>query len=530
MNRRDALGLIGLSALGSAAARLGGFGTPAARAQSRDPDVELLLTAAPDDIELLGGGATRVWRFTGRVLRGPADTLQPIDGSYLGPTIRLRRGQRVRVRFRNQLDEASIVHWHGLDVPQAADGHPRLAVRGGREYRYDFTVTNRAGTYWYHPHPHMRTGPQVYMGLAGLLVVDDEEERALELPSGRSELRCVLQDRTFDDRNQLVYPDTSEMAGAAGGRRRMGVGVGRGRLGMAAMAAMMAVENGVLGDHVLVNGRPDYTAEVESGWVRLRLLNGSNSRVYKLAWHDNRPMTVIGGDGGLLERGVERRAITLAPAQRADVLVDLSGLADDVRLRLVSLAFPEAEAGHVGMMMGATPQLPQGTALPVMTLRTRGRNARAVRLPDRLSAFDAAWAVVPDAPVRRVPLTFLRMQWTIDGRVFDMEDVADVETVRAGSTHVWELVNIPNPMGMQMAHPIHLHGRQFRVLGRSGGAPASDLRPGIVDAGWTDTVLVLPGETVRVQVPFSTHAGLFLYHCHILEHEDLGMMRNFRIE
>jgi len=120
------------------------------------------------------------------------------------------------------------------------------------------------------------------------------------------------------------------------------------------------------------------------------------------------------------------------------------------------------------------------------------------------------------------------MNWLIDGRVFDMEDVAPAETVAPGSTHIWEFVNEINPMGMAMAHPIHVHGTQFRVLSRTGGA-ANALRQGINDAGWTDTVLVLPGETVRVQVTFSKHPGLYLYHCHILEHEDMGMMRNLRI-
>ena len=135
-----------------------------------------------------------------------------IPGSYLGPVIRLRRGQKVRIRFRNNLGEPSIVHWHGLDVPESADGHPRLAVADGREYVYEFEVLNRAGTYWYHPHPHMRTGAQVYQGLAGLLIVSDDEEDALGLPSGRAELLCVLQDRRFDADNQFVY------AGAAAGR------------------------------------------------------------------------------------------------------------------------------------------------------------------------------------------------------------------------------------------------------------------------------------------------------------------------
>jgi FtsP/CotA-like multicopper oxidase with cupredoxin domain len=121
------------------------------------------------------------------------------------------------------------------------------------------------------------------------------------------------------------------------------------------------------------------------------------------------------------------------------------------------------------------------------------------------------------------------MEWKLGGRVFEMDRVAAEETVKAGSTHLWEFVNAGGPMGMQMAHPIHLHGRQFRVVSRSGGSPANTLREGLIDDGWMDTVLVLPHETVRVQITFSQHPGLFLYHCHILEHEDMGMMRNFRI-
>ena len=136
-----------------------------------------------------------MWRFTGRVIKGPADSLQTLPGSYLGPVIRVRRGQRVRVRFANQLGEDSIVHWHGLDVPEAADGHPRRAVGHGREYVYDFEVTNRAGTYWYHPHPHMRTGAQVYHGLAGLAPRAGRRGGDASLPSGDAELLCVLQDR-----------------------------------------------------------------------------------------------------------------------------------------------------------------------------------------------------------------------------------------------------------------------------------------------------------------------------------------------
>ncbi len=214
MHRRELLRLLSLSTLAGAA---GCVEQPASAGPATSlrqatpgagfvPDVEFTLTAAPGEVPLLPGAPTRVWRFMGRLLTGPGDTLETLPGSYLGPVIRLRRGQQVRVRFANQLGEDSIVHWHGLDVPDSADGHPRLAIGHGQEYVYDFTVTNRAGTYWYHPHPHMRTGAQVYQGLAGLLLVTDDDEDALALPAGEAELLCVLQDRRFDARNQFVYP------------------------------------------------------------------------------------------------------------------------------------------------------------------------------------------------------------------------------------------------------------------------------------------------------------------------------------
>ena len=518
MHRREVLRLLTLPPL----AHLAHLGSPSAAAsQGPNPDIELVLTAARGEARLLPGAPTRVSRFTAEVVRGPASTLQQVNESYIGPVIRLRRRQRVRVRFRNRLDEPSIVHWHGLDVPALADGHPRLAVDAGGEYVYDFEVANRAGTYWYHPHPHMRTGPQVYAGLAGPLIVTDPEEEALGLPSGGGELLCVIQDRRFDSANQLVYA-TDERAGGIGAGRGRGRGMAMGRGGM---GQMMATINGWLGDRMLVNGLVEPTVDVDRRTYRVRLLNGSNARTYKLAWSDGSPMTVIGSDGGLLARPRTLPALTLAPAQRADLLLDLSSHERGARVQLRSLEFPAAEAGFVGMMAQTTP-VPQGAPLTLMTLRVSGTRGPRFQILERLSTHDVRPA--PTAPVRRVPLTFMQMTWLMDGRVFDMNDVTPAETVEPGSTHIWEFVNLPNPMGMAMAHPIHLHGPQFRVLSRTGGAGGS-LRQGIVDEGWTDTVLVLPGEAVRVQVTFSRHPGLYLYHCHILEHEDMGMMRNFRI-
>jgi FtsP/CotA-like multicopper oxidase with cupredoxin domain len=242
-------------------------------------------------------------------------------------------------------------------------------------------------------------------------------------------------------------------------------------------------------------------------------------------------MTVIGGDGGLLEHPLPQQVLTLAPGQRADLLVDLTGIAAGTDVHLDSQAFAEEDAGVVGRMgmMGGRSTVPNGASLRVMTLRTRDRKGPAFRVPERLSSFDGAWSLQAESKRRRVPLLFQRMEWLIDGRTFGMSDVAPEETVTAGSTHVWEFENLANRMGMQAAHPIHIHGRQFRVVDRTGGRAANTLRAGIVDAGWRDTVLVLPGETVRVQVEFTKHPGLYLYHCHILEHEDMGMMRNFRV-
>ena len=522
MQRRAVLQLLGLAPLSHLvrAAGLEAFGGFATQPSTRAiPDLELALTAAPGEVSLLAGAPTRVWRFNAQVVRGPASALQTLEGSFIGPVIRLRRGQRVRIRFINHLREPSVVHWHGLDVPELADGHPRFAVDRDAEYVYDFEVTNRAGTYWYHPHPHMRTAAQVYQGLAGVLLVSDSEEDALGLPSGAGELLCVLQDRRFDAGNQLVYA-----GGAVAGTMAGGMGRGRG-MGAGGMAQMMETMNGWLGDRMLVNGRVQRSIDVERRTYRVRLLNGSNARIYKLAWSDGSPMVIIGGDGGLLERARTQKVLTLATGQRADLLLDLSDHPSGADVRLESVGFPSADAGRVGMM-GETSPVAQGAPLTLMALRvTAGRGPRFV-VPERLST--DGFQAVANAPVRRVPLTFRQMNWLIDGRVFDMDDVAAAETVTAGSTHIWELVNEINPMGMAMAHPIHMHGTQFRVLSRAGGA-GNALRQGIHDAGWTDTVLVLPGETVRLQVTFSKHPGLYLYHCHILEHEDMGMMRNLRI-
>ena len=463
------------------------------------PDVEVALEAIPGEVQILPGQATRVWQYRAEVLQGPADAVRALPNSYLGPIFNLQRGQTVRVHFSNRLSEKSIVHWHGLHVPVEADGHPRLAIELGETYVYDFTVVDRAGTYWFHPHPHGRTGPQVYQGLAGLFLVHDDEEDSLGLPSGEYDLPIVIQDRIFDGDNQLVY----------GGQ------------------GMMDQMLGFLGDRILVNGQPDFTLPVAGRAYRLRLLNGSNSRIYKLAWADGTPLTVIATDGGLLEQPLRKDYLTLAPAQRVDLWVDFSGRALGEQIQLVNL--PSAAPGGDGVF-------------PVLSAVVDRLEDVPAALPDRLSALNGHEEA--DAVNRRSPRVFTlemgrMMSWTINGRTFEMLETAEDEVVRLGDLEVWQFTNqagggMGMMGGMTLPHPMHIHGLQFQVLERQIVPELRDvwetLSGGFVDSGWHDTVLVMPGESVRVLLKFEDFTGLYLYHCHNLEHEDMGMMRNFRVE
>lgn len=165
------------------------------------PDLDIELAAVERDLPLLSGKPTRVWRFEGKLITGDAGSLQQINKSYPGPVIRVQKGQKLRIRFINKIKEVSIVHWHGMHVPEIDDGHPKNVISPGETYIYEFEIMNRAGTYWFHPHPHGRTGPQIYHGMAGMLIVTDKEEQALGLPSGDFDIPFIIQDRKFDADN-----------------------------------------------------------------------------------------------------------------------------------------------------------------------------------------------------------------------------------------------------------------------------------------------------------------------------------------
>ena len=511
INRRQFLRITSAGALGLLTGMPSVLSIPpvGAEADNEDefqPDLDITLIATSSRVPILPGNPTWVWSFEGRVLRGDPSRLVNIEGSYLGPTIRANKGEKVRIRFTNNIPDVTIVHWHGLHVPAVMDGHPRYVIPLGQTYTYEFEVRNRAGTYWYHPHPHGRTGPQVYGGLAGLFLVSDNEEKAAGLPSGDYDIPLVIQDRIFDRNNQLIY----------------------------AVGNMMDRMTGFLGDRILVNGKPDFILPVATRAYRLRLLNGSNSRIYKLAWQDGSPLTVIGTDGGLLEEPVQRSYVMLGPGERLELWADFSHYQAGTETALVSLPFGTGGIGNGmmgGGMMGSGQNLPNGAGFMIFRIKVNRREETTLSLPKRLSTLERYR--FDDAVNSRNPRTFYlfmqQMTWTINGRTFQMTEVANDEKVRLDTLEVWEFINEGGGMEMMgmmsMPHPIHLHGNQFQVLGRSGV-----MHNGYVDDGWKDTVLLMPGERVKLLVGFDTYKGLYLYHCHNLEHEDMGMMRNYLVE
>ncbi|MEP7232008.1 MAG: multicopper oxidase domain-containing protein [Ginsengibacter sp.] len=505
-------------------------------------DVDIQLKAVQSSTKILSTKNTDTYSYKGSLIKGDKQTLQQLEGSAFGPIIRVQKGDKVRILFENELSEKSIIHWHGLHVSHENDGHPEHVIDKGETYIYEFEVMNRAGTYWFHPHPHGRTGEQVYKGLAGLFIVTDEEEKALNLPTGDYDIPVVIQDRTFDKNNQLVYLPNGRMDQM----------------------------RGFLGNRILINGKMDNILTLnKDGKYRLRLLNGSNSRAYKLAWNTKEPITVFGVDGGLLESPKTLPYLILAPAQRVDVWLDLSKKSESEELKLIHLPIPLDNMMGGGMMNGGRMgtendnSLPYNSQFDILNINVGASRKNDAQLPERLSVSQALDPA--DAVNSASPRTFNfgmegMMQWTINGRTYKGNEVADDEIVKLNTTEVWRINNggkistgnqnngggmMGNKRGMmgngsgmgnmmQMPHPVHIHQLQFNIINRNSDNVDQNLwntvKDGFIDEGRQDSVYLLPGMYMDLVMRFEDFKGLFLYHCHNLEHEDMGMMRNFKIE
>ncbi len=438
---------------------------------------------------------------------------------YANPTLVLQRGERVRITLDNALAEPTIAHWHGLTVDTRNDGNGSFLVPPGERYDYDFEVRNRAGTYWYHPHPHGRTAAQTYRGLYGLILVEDDDERALrtalDVTPGTTEIPLVLQDR---------------------------------RAGAGYAPTPADLTHGFLGDELLVNGAHCPYLDVATRIYRFRILNAANARTLLLAFRTaagtTLPFTLIGNDGGLLPAPVQCTQAFISTAERIDVLVDLRHAAVGDTVRMETLAFDAmhvagamsapadtAAMGHAMPEGPASPGVdhagtwPEGAPRPLLELRIRRRVTYDRRIPDRLSAI--ARIDTANAPERAFRLGFAKGRWRINDRVFEM-GVTPIEVAR-GTVETWLLRNYHT----SMPHAMHLHAFAFEVLARETGpdavaALAVDPQGRLpTDLGRKDTVLVWPGESVRIAIDF-THpfpgAQTYLFHCHNLEHEDAGMM------
>lgn len=431
----------------------------------RDGVRRFALNMAAAETEFVPGRATRTWG---------------INTPFLGPVLRVKAGEKVRLDVTNRLDETAALHWHGLHLPARMDGGPHQPIAPGATWSPEFPMMQKAGTFWFHAHQHGRTAAHVWAGLAGAIRVEDDEEAALPLPRtyGEDDFILILQDRRFGPDGQMPYaPDMHD---------RM---------------------SGKIGDVMLVNGQIGTHLATDAPRVRLRILNGANGSIYRLHFADGRPFHQIASDGGLLGAPVLLTEALVAPGERAELLVDLHE-GEALMLRTEVLGAESPFAGSLGLR-------------DVIELRPARAQAPAPILTHRL----AEMAAVPEADgaTRTFALTMLGGGMmgdpVINGVRFDHGRIDF--SVPLGATETWVFEN-----RTEMFHPMHIHDTQFRIVSRNGAPP--DAR----EAGLKDVVLTRPGERVEVRATFADYADPvvpYMMHCHILEHEDLGMMQQFTV-
>ena len=413
------------------------------------------------------------------------------NGNLLGPTIILNQGQDVTLNVHNLLGDTTTTHWHGLHVAPINDGSPHNLILEGQTWSPSFTVLDKAATYWYHPHLHGKTMEQVLKGASGMIIVRDEEEASLSLPRtyGVDDFPLILQWKTFDNSNQIEMSDELDNA---------------------------AMVNGV------INGQLDVPAQL----VRFRVLNGSSHRYFYFAMNDGRNFQVIGGDESLLNAPVTVDKLMISPGERFEVLID----------------FANQEGGTYFLQQLGT-DLPAGYPAGPPDQMGMGTPGPLDNLDFNLLQFNV---IAPtEFPVTNVPVSLINnvvtssigagtkafslqgspmmsmTNFTINGEQFEMDVINFYTTL--DSVMIWNLTN-----QSMMPHPWHIHGNYFYVLELDGSAVPAYL------AGRKDVVTVPPmGGTVSLIMKYEDFIDSdmpYMYHCHILSHEDNGMMGQFIVE
>ncbi|KDE99459.1 copper oxidase [Mycolicibacterium aromaticivorans JS19b1 = JCM 16368] len=427
------------------------------------------LRAAPGQTEIVAGTRTPTWGY---------------NGSMLGPTLRARRGETVAVTVDNQLPETTTSHWHGMHLPARFDGGPHQPIEPGAQWRPTWTIDQPAASLWYHPHPHGATLRHVYRGLTGMFLIDDDQEpQGLPNTYGVDDIPVIIADYKFTPDGALDESDPDDI--------------------------------GLLGDTIATNGLAGAYFDASTRQLRMRLLNASVGRVYNLGFSDDRPFAMIASDGGLLEKPVSLTRIQLSPAERAEIVVQLNP-GEPILLHAFPIdKWPDETFRE---RFGYT------DSFDVLELRPDPQLRDAAPLPAVLATLPAA-AVPADATRREFRLqrgtdANGKNNFKINDQLMDMNRI-DFD-VPEGSTEIWEVVG----RDRVWPHNFHVHNAQFRVLDIAGQAPPPEL------AGWKDTVFIYPQTTVRVAVRFNGYGDSvnpFMYHCHLLFHEDTGMMGQFRV-
>lgn len=430
---------------------------PLAQSRVKD-DVRVFdLTMQRGEVDLGQDQVTRTWG---------------INGPHLAPTIRATRGEQVEVRVTNDLNETSTLHWHGMHLPAEMDGGPHQMIPVGETWTPSWVVDQPAASLWYHPHPHGATARHVYRGLAGMFIIDDDAEGALALPRdyGVDDIPLIVQDRKFNGDGSL---DESSSVWQS---------------------------DGVVGDTILVNGTLGPYFEVTTQTVRLRILNGSNTRPYNFAFEDQRAFSVIGTDGGLLEAPAKMNEVQLSPGERAEVVV-VFAFGERVRLQ-------SGPSDTRNRLAGGT------DSLDIVEFRASDQLGGTSRVPDQLVA-------IPRTEESSAARTrdFELSGFAINGQVMDMARIDDV--VRLDDTEIWNVTSLDD-----MTHNFHVHDVQFQLLDIDGREPPPRLR------GWKDTIWLPQGQRFRLIMTFTDYASdewPYMYHCHILRHEDQGLMGQFLV-
>ena len=397
------------------------------------------------------------------VFEGKRTKTWGVNGDYLGPTIRVARGDKVAVDVENRLPEASTLHWHGMRLPAKMDGGPHQMIEAGATWKPYWTIEQPAATTWYHPHLHEKTALHVYRGIAGLFLIEDEESRRLPSRYGVDDIPLILQDK-------LVKDD---------GSFHENVGL---------------TPFGLLGNTILVNGTYDPFLNVAASQVRFRLLNGSNARAYDIGFTDGRSFRLVGSDAGLLPEPVEIDRLLLSPGERAEIVVEFRPGEETIL---------HSYSGGDGI---------GGGEFDLVKFKADRSLSPADPLPNRLT--EEPLVDAPDgAKVRTFTLT---TESAINGKKMDMNRIDEV--VPAGAREIWEITN------RGWDHNFHIHDAAFTVLSKNGEAPP------VYERSRKDTVFIPNGTTVRLAVDFGNHPDPetpYMYHCHLLYHEDSGMMGQF---